>query len=206
MTARTYDFKDLVEQSGLSERNVRYYLYELIPEEERKKGSQRYSKSVRDKLVFVAKLREEMKKHRRRISLEGMRQILKDAAHSIEAVADGREPLEILDTLSSNQEEIKKKIKEAKTRGEDVMPVTMDYVESDSQADSAMDFIEKNKPVFSSGHSPRIASENDPWQRIRLGQDMEIRVRGNYPKKTLDQLRLLGRFIESILRESKKND
>ncbi len=192
MNKKTYSFKELVYETGLSERNVRYYIYELTPRSDREKGSQTYPKSVRDTLVFVSKLREEMKRNRTRLSLEGIRQVLKDSASSIEAVADGLEPL----VLSGTHFADIKKVAEAKTQGEG----NTNNVENTS----ALDYIRQNKATFSSSEAASHTSPpTDQWQTVTLGKDVELRLRGNYSKQKLDQLALLGQFVDSILKDDK---
>lgn len=206
----TYDFRDLVQQSRLSERNVRYYLYELkLRSEEGGKGRQRYTKPIRDKLVFIGMLREQAKKHRIRLSVEGIRQILEDAASSIEAVADGLEPLEIFDAAESDSNKIREKIDEVKARGEEVMPINMSHIENKVATRSAKEYIRQHKDEFMSGSSPRASAQkgsvDNEWKSLRLGGNVRLRVRGNYSQKTMDQLALLGPLVESILKEDKSN-
>ena len=206
----TYGFRDLVLQSGLSERNVRYYIYELkLLSEDRKKGSQRYSKSIRDKMVFIGMLRKETKKYRIRLSLDDIQKVLKDAANSIEAVADGREPLEIFDVVASDSDTVRKKIDAAKERGEEVMPITTSHIKDKVPTGSAEEYIRQHKNEFMSERSSH-ASENikfaeNQWQSVRLGSHVKLRVRGNYSQKTMNQLALLGPLVESILKEDKNN-
>ena len=204
----TYGFRDLVEQSGLSERNIRYYLFELkLRTEERGKGSQRYSKLIRDKLVFIGMLRKQMQRNNQRLSLEGIRQTLESVANStIEAVADGREFLEI---VASDHDTVRKEIDEAKARGEEVMPINMCYVEDEISTGTAKEYIRQHKNEFmsesSSPASAPITSAENQWQSVRLGNHVRLRVRGNYSQKTMDQLALLGPLVDSILKEDKSN-
>ena len=195
MNKKTYSFKELVYETGLSERNVRYYIYELTPRTEREKGSQTYPKSVRDTLVFVSMLREEMKKNRTRLSLEGIRQVLKDLASSVEAVADGLEPL----VLSGTHLGDIKKVAEEKAQGEETL-------QGNTKNTSAQDYIRQNKAAFSSSEAASHAPPpSEQWQTVTLGKDVELRLRGNYSKQKLDQLALLGQFVDSILKDDKNN-
>ena len=208
MKEKTYGFRDLVEQSGLSESNVRYYLFELkLRAEEGRRGSHRYTKPIRDKLVFIGMLREKMKRNNKRLSLEGLRQTLESVANStIEAVADGGEPLEI---VASDNATVRKKIDEAKVRGEEVMPINMSHVEDEVSTGTAKEYIRQHKNEFmsesSSPASAHITSSKNQWQNMRLGNHVRLRVRGNYSQKTMDKLALLGPLIESILKEDKSN-
>jgi len=209
MNAKTYDFRDLVRESGLTKRNVRYYLYELIPEAERIKGSQKYAKPVRDKIVFIGKLRDQTKKYRVRLSLEGIREILNEAADSIEAVADGREPLEIFDQSISSPEWSKDKINKILARGESVLNINMDHIQDDRPAGSAKTYIQEHRSSFyPTSQELKTKPKKGPrkrWQSVQLGQKVELRVRGAYSQKTLDQLALLGQFVDSILKEDENN-
>jgi len=193
MNKKTYSFKELVYETGLSERNVRYYIYELTPRTEREKGSQTYPKSVRDTLVFVSMLREEMKRNRTRLSLEGIRQVLKELASSVEAVADGLEPL----VLSGTHLGDIKKVSQVKAQGEESVQSNTKNVESTS----AQDYIRQNKATFlSSEAASHTPPPIDQWQTVTLGNDVELRIRGNYSQQKLDQLALLGQFVDSILK------
>ena len=204
----TYGFRDLVEQSGLSERNVRYYLFELkLRTKEEAKGSQHYSKLIRDKLVFIGMLRKQMQRNNQRLSLEGIRQTLESVANStIEAVADGREFLEI---VACDNDTVRKEIDEAKARGEEVMPINMCYVEDEISTGTAKEYIRQHKNEFmsesSSPASAHITSAMKQWQNVRISNHVRLRVRGNYSQKTMDQLALLGPLVESILKEDKSN-
>jgi len=195
MNKKLYSFKELIYETGLSERNVRYYIYELTPRSEREKGRQTYPKSVRDTLVFVSKLREEMKRNRTRLSLDGIRQVLKESANSIEAVADGLEPL----VLSGTHLGDIKKGAEVKAQGEETL-------QGNTKNTSAQDYIRQNKATFSSSeaesHTPAPTAQ---WQTVTLGSDVELRLRGNYSQQKLDQLALLGQFVDSILKDDKNN-
>ena len=208
---KTYSFSDLKQQSGLTPRNLRYYLYELElrAKDDEDRNSRHYTKSVRDKIVFVGKLREQAKEHNIRLKLPGIREILEDAADWIGAVADGREPLEIFNSSASDLDGIKHKISSAKTRGEDVLNINMNHVEAVGPVGTAKDYIQKHMEEFSQANPSRDPAKRPRttgrWQRVQLGENVELRVRGKYSQKILGQLALLGQFVDSILKEDDNN-
>jgi hypothetical protein len=187
----TYTLDQLVAETGFSNKhNIRHYMRELgIVSQGTAGRNASYPKSVRDKLVFYAMLRQ-MAEY---LTLPEVKKILESIPESmIGRVADGDEPLEIGDMRSTEGFRDFKVRSKKGNNDQNVIAVTLE---------GSKEKIVQSNDLF--GHS-RLKGQSesvDDWKRIILHEDIELRVRGNIADNKLHQLKLLGELVQSILKE-----
>jgi len=188
MVEMTYTLDELEAETGFSKRTIRNYIQNIIGTGHAiGRRNARYPQIVLDKLMFVRKVRDTNSN----LGLADFRAIIEATPDDdIARVADGKEPLEIADVRTA--EGVREFEIRAKTgnRRQKVVAVTLEGPVPKAPG--------RQRPKFSK--KPIVPGETrDNWKTIKLGKDVELRLRGEYPSSKLKQLKLLGELVKSIL-------
>jgi DNA-binding transcriptional MerR regulator len=193
MDDMTYSLDQLEAVTGLNSRKIRYYIQEVIGTGQGTGGrNARYPKSVLDKLLFVLKVKE----HVDGLKLAEIREIIKATPDAdIARVADGKEPLEVMDARRA--EDIRDLTLYAKAARKRQKVVAVSLVAVDPEEEGVTE-DEHLRRVRESARAEARRSE-ESWETIRLGKDAELRYRGKLSSKQRKQIELLGEMAQSIL-------
>lgn len=186
MVDMTYTLDELEAETGYSKRTIRNYIQNIIGTGQAiGRRNARYPQIVLDKLLFVKKVQGTTPN----LGLADFRAIIEATAdNDIARVADGMEPLEIADVRTAEGArdfEIRAKIG---NRHQKVVAVTLEGPQA-----------KKSKIRYSRRRTEPSVEKLDDWKIIKLGKDVELRLRGEYSSSKLKQLKLFGELVKSIL-------
>lgn len=197
--------KDKPPEDRWTASKLRYYLREAIGEvKEQGRPEQKdagYPVDVLHKVLFISKLMEQDV----RPSISQVKDILKSVSAEVLArVAKGAEQLEIGQAIITSGGETRY----VTTKGDVYRPedLSEEEVIQTSLAEhprlQATDGVRVARRIEQEMREagPRPASR-PPWQTLRVGPDLEIRYRRTLSKDQLQQLKLAGDLIRSILGE-----
>ena len=195
MDETTYSLEQLEAETGQNKRKIRYYIHAVIGSGQGTGGrNAQYPKSVRDKLLFIGKVQELASN----LTLAEIKEIIESVSdNDIARVADGKEPLEVADIRRAEGIRDFAMYTMSANRRQKVVAVSLDGMDSGEAKDSVSDYVRRVREDVEA--TPRPPKEE--WKTIRLTNDVELRVRGEFSPKQREQLKLLGQFVKSILVE-----
>ncbi|HHZ94020.1 MAG TPA: hypothetical protein EYN67_00305 [Flavobacteriales bacterium] len=188
MISNSYSLSELEIATGFSTRTIRYYLKEIVGTNQGTAGAKAaYPKSVRDKLKFVALLKEKAP----HLKLADIKRILDTMIEEdISRIADGDEPLEVADIRSADGMRDFEMRTRSPGKRQKIVKVAFDGHAAKQSTDRPA-----GKP-----RAERKAGQTDDWTTITVADGVELRVnRAMLSKKQQEQIRTAGKLITSML-------
>lgn len=181
-----YTLEEICKKSGIESPNsVRKYLRDDVPQSlVEKKGNRRpplYSETTLNALRVLKKLND-----RKVLSLTQIKAVLSSLdREQINRIGTGKEELHLHVAVPDEVKELQRKRKSAKETSEKVLLIDGDQV----------------KPIEFDGSSAfpvsKEATDHD-WDTIRITENLELRYRGRFSDKQIEELRVAARILKSI--------
>jgi hypothetical protein len=206
--SKLYDFQELVNESKLPERTVRYYLAKVLNAPGGTRGRKAfYSQETLDQLKLAKQVLMQPYDPKRgeiKPSLKNFRRWLDDlSAEEISKMVEMPYRVKPRFSLTTSGSYAKAYVAEEQAEmlsvDEPSQHRSAGGEDKEKTKDSAARYL--NKVM---GHQPRERGRDQHWNRIRFGDDLEIRTRKRLTQAQKRQLRLAGELLRSMLEEKQE--
>lgn len=188
MIEQSFTLEELAEAFGLTPRNARYWIENILPPHHKKGRGKvaRYGRDTWNCFAFVQKAREE------KLTSAQIARILAGLDQAqIDRIGEGTEGLAVFSMLSAPlmEESVRARRMPAAS------PRARHYL-SES--------VDKLEPMFSledADASPSIGPERLPWRTLYSDDELQIRHRGEADRAQREQVEKAAELIKSILKK-----
>lgn len=188
MVEPTYSLEDLADAFGLTPRNARYWIENILPPHHKKGRGRvaRYDQDTWNCFAFVQRAREE------KLTSTQIARILTGLDQAqIDRIAEGNEELAVFSMLSAPLMEESPEpppMAAASRRARNYMPSSEDMLEPPSFLERAK-FKRRSKP------------EQPAWRTLYSDDELQIRHRGKADRAQREQVEKAAELIKSILKK-----
>lgn len=203
--SKLYDLQELVEQTRLPERTVRYYLNKVLEAPGGTRGRKAfYTQQTLDQLKLAKQvlMREyDPKRGEVKPSLTDFKQWLKTLTdREVREMVDMPYRIKPKTLLEASAPQVSKKMSASESMPryslrDESFDLNIKKESRKKTKDSAAQYLDRVM-----GSAPAPSGQGRKWQSFRFGDDLEIRTRKRMTPEQHDQLRLAGKLLQSVLK------
>ena len=188
MVEQTYTLEELADAFGLTPRNARYWIENILPPHHKKGRGKvaQYGQDTYNCFAFVQKARKE------KLTSAQIARVLADLDQAqVDRIAEGVEELAVVSMLSAplmEESPEPPRIRAASRRVRNYMPEPEDMLETPSFREEA-----KFKRM--------LKSERPAWSTLYSDDELQIRHRGEADRSQREQVEKAAELIKSILKK-----